>query len=1145
MSDDARILELAAEALDSDKTPEEVCAQNPELLVAVKQRLSWCHSVDVMVENLFPSTSTVRSARTKPVPGAKLPSIPGYDVLGILGRGGAGVVYRVRHVKLNRIVALKMLLSGQYASAADLSRFMREARAVAALGHPNIVQIYDVGELDGLPFYTMEFVEGGTLARKLKGVPHPPSWSAPIVATLARAVHVAHQHGIIHRDLKPGNVLLTPDGTLKITDFGLAVHLTGSALARFEADGAMVDGDAAILRLARERVGTPSYMAPEQAVAPIVDAADISPSIDIYALGTILYEMLTGNPPFQEATAAQTYRRLVTEECAPPSGFNFSVSRDLDAICLKCLNKLPSHRYESAAALADDLDRFVRHEPVKARRSGVVRRVGKWMRRQPAIAAAITAILVLAVVAGGSALWYEAQRARVERSVDADLAEVRQMETAGRWENAEASLRRAEGRLDVRSSDELRKRVSNARSALGVATRLDAIELSRATAGTLAFYKRRADADYETAFRESMGFPPGTPIDRATALISASPVHGALVAALDDWATCAADRQRRNWILELARHADPDPNWRDRLRNSAVWDEPAALEQLSRAAAATGPASALLAVADRLQQLHKDSTALLRRVQKEHLAEFWPNLVLGQALQFRAPVEAGVYFRTALAARPEAAVGYNCIGDSLAAQGHFEEAVPYFKKALDRDPNYVRAKCNLADALKNLGRFDEALEGASQVLRLDPNYAWAHYTMAGALVGQGRPEQAVDQFAIIYNMMPDNPAVEGGYRGVLVQLGRAEEARVVWGKMLETMGDRFSVWTGYPEVCLFVGDEPQYRRARQIMLERFSASNQLSVIEPLARACLLVPPAEYDKDVLHRAVAMADRALAAREKVTERQYQYYIFLKGLADYRTGRFDDAVRRLDDKSLRVMGPCPRFVQAMALKDLGKDADARRVFSEGVTRTDWRAAKANARDPWIYHILRREAEAKVFAGAPPQASGPRSAALSMDPSRSPQDNDERLAILATCQFQKLNARFVEVFTDAVAAEPTFIQSRSMNPAFVLASASCALALCYGSDARADISEGDRSRLRSLACGWLSEELAMQLRFERPKHSESRGWLQRELLEWKRDPGLASLRDPAILRTLTPQQRDESAAFWQSVDDAIARLKDPDQPD
>jgi serine/threonine-protein kinase len=231
---------------------------------------------------------------------------------------------------------------------------MREARAVAALGHPNIVQIYDVGELDGLPYFTMEFVEGGTLARKIASEPQSITNAASVVATLARAVHAAHERGIIHRDLKPGNVLLTYNGTLKITDFGLAIRLTNSALANLQA-GILEDGEGAILALARERAGTPSYMAPEQAVAPCVDPTKIRPSIDIYALGAILYEMLTGKPPFHEATTAETYRKLVTEESVPPSKLNHKVPRDLEAICLRCLKKSPSDRYESAAALADDL----------------------------------------------------------------------------------------------------------------------------------------------------------------------------------------------------------------------------------------------------------------------------------------------------------------------------------------------------------------------------------------------------------------------------------------------------------------------------------------------------------------------------------------------------------------------------------------------------------------------------------------------------------------------------------------------------------------------------------------------------------------------------------------------------------------------
>jgi serine/threonine-protein kinase len=264
-----------------------------------------------------------------------------------------GVVYRAWHSRLNRPVALKMLLAGADARPEDRQRFQREAEAVAALCHPNVVQVYDVGEVDGRPYFTMELLEGGSLAQRLRGAPQPALQAAALVATLADAVHAAHQSGIVHRDLKPGNVLLTADGTPKVTDFGRARWLERNGGGGLTLSGAPL--------------GTPSYMSPCQARA---NKSAMGPATDVWALGAILYELLTGRPPFKGESAMETLHQVVADDPVPPARLNPKVPRDLETICLKCLRKEPAHRYASAAALADDLRRFGRGEPIVARPLG-------------------------------------------------------------------------------------------------------------------------------------------------------------------------------------------------------------------------------------------------------------------------------------------------------------------------------------------------------------------------------------------------------------------------------------------------------------------------------------------------------------------------------------------------------------------------------------------------------------------------------------------------------------------------------------------------------------------------------------------------------------------------------------------------------
>ncbi|HVS38151.1 MAG TPA: protein kinase [Gemmataceae bacterium] len=303
------------------------------------------------------------AARVRPA------TIPGYEILEEIGRGGMGVVYKARQTSLNRLAAVKMILAGGRAGANAHARFQMEAEAAAALRHPQIVQIYEVGEHDNLPFLSLEFMEGGSLAQKTAGKPQPARAAAEMVETLARAVHFAHSRGLIHRDLKPANVLLTADGVLKITDFGLARRL---------------EGDAGLTRTG-EVLGTPSYMAPEQA-AP--GPSGVGTAADVYALGAILYELLTGQPPFQGATAWDVLAQVQSAEPTPPRRVAPKTPADLETICLKCLQKEPQQRYGSAEALADDLRRFLTDRTIQARRAGVRERFWRWGRRNPALAAA-------------------------------------------------------------------------------------------------------------------------------------------------------------------------------------------------------------------------------------------------------------------------------------------------------------------------------------------------------------------------------------------------------------------------------------------------------------------------------------------------------------------------------------------------------------------------------------------------------------------------------------------------------------------------------------------------------------------------------------------------------------------------------------
>src|SRR5216117_266362 len=325
----------------------------------------------------------------KPAPGAKeavsaatmLGELGDYELLEEIGRGAQGVVFRARQKSLNRTVALKVISLGQWASKAHLKRFRREAEAAASLDHPSIVPIYEVGERDGSCYFSMKFVEGGQLDEVVRRSPMSIRQAVELIAKVARTVHYAHEHRILHRDIKPGNILLDAKGEPHLTDYGLA---------------RLVETESTVTRTL-EVLGTPSYMAPEQAAGK---NTQLTSATDVYGLGAVFYQLLTGHPPFAGGTTYETVRLVLETEPRQPRLWNPKIDRDLATICLKCLEKDPQRRYSSALALAEDLEHWLKHEPIRAHPTGVFTRGKKWVRRNPTTALLMTSLVALALALG-------------------------------------------------------------------------------------------------------------------------------------------------------------------------------------------------------------------------------------------------------------------------------------------------------------------------------------------------------------------------------------------------------------------------------------------------------------------------------------------------------------------------------------------------------------------------------------------------------------------------------------------------------------------------------------------------------------------------------------------------------------------------
>ena len=362
---------------------EALAADNDGTLVAASQpdaRGGPCPSRPDQIAAIRSLSSALDPAAKPFDEAAPLPNVPGYEILDRLDRGGMGVVYKARHHQLNRIVALKMVLAGEHADAEILARFHVEAEAVARLRHPHIVEIYDIGTANGVPYIALEYLPGGSLEQLFRQSPQPPRRCAELLVPLAQAIHTAHLAGIVHRDLKPANVLLAEDGTAKITDFGVAKRREGVEQTQ-----------------TGQIIGTPGYMAPEQARG---ESKSVGPAADVYSLGAILYEALTGQPPFQGEAILQTLQKVLNDEPVSPRKLVPHVPADLETICLRALRKDAKDRYPTAQEFADELDRFLHDEPVRARPLSWLEKVCRWCRRKPTLAGLLAATTALMLMAG-------------------------------------------------------------------------------------------------------------------------------------------------------------------------------------------------------------------------------------------------------------------------------------------------------------------------------------------------------------------------------------------------------------------------------------------------------------------------------------------------------------------------------------------------------------------------------------------------------------------------------------------------------------------------------------------------------------------------------------------------------------------------
>jgi eukaryotic-like serine/threonine-protein kinase len=704
-----------------------------------------------------------------------LPSEPctfdDYDILERIAEGGMGVVYKARHRKLERMVALKVLLAGRFARPSDLQRFRNETQIVAGLDHPNILPIYDVGEHDHVPFFSMRLMEGGSLADQLERYREDPQSAARLIAALARAVHYAHQHAVLHRDLKPGNVLIDRNGEPQLTDFGLAKWIEKNN--DLSVPGAII--------------GTPSYMAPEQTRG---GREKVTTAADVYSIGAVLYAVLTGQPPFRGDSPFETLVKVREEEPEPPRSRNPKVDRDLEIICLKCLRKEPERRYESALALAEDLERWLEGSPIKARTMSPVEHTWRWCRRNwlPASLAA-TLLFIIAMVSWSR---FDANRkdAQVVRSVNLLLDKANGSLEQGQWAEANAAVGQAEA-LSLAASEAARQRLAPRLADLRMGVQLEDIRINHLDVDQVGMSLLGAGLRYALAFREYGIDIEGNDPASVARQIQARAIRSKLVAALDHWAQNTASSAERSRLRTIADAADDQaaaiPGRLRHALDTADKSELLRIASESRVTPLSPAAIVSLGTGLRAHGAVEQEVPLLRAAQQIHPGDFWINLELGTALMLSRPGEprdALPFFTAALALSNGNPGVYVYVANAQVKAGELDHAETSYRHAIALKPNLVVARINLGYVLNELGRFKEGEQALVEALELDPSNHLAYYNLGLNLQSQGNNARAAEAYRKAVSLKPDHAEAFNNLGNALTALGRAGEALEAFDKAL-------------------------------------------------------------------------------------------------------------------------------------------------------------------------------------------------------------------------------------------------------------------------------------------------------------------------------------------------------------------------
>ena len=714
-----------------------------------------------------------------------------YELLEEIGRGGQGVVYRARQKSLNRIVALKVIGLGPWATEAHLKRFRREAEAAASLDHPSIVPIYEIGQRDGSCYFSMKFVEGGHLDEPTRREPMSIRRAVELIAKVARTVHFAHEHGILHRDIKPGNILLDAKGEPHLTDFGLA---------------RLVETESTVTRT-QEVMGTPSYMAPEQAAG---ETSKVGRATDVYGVGAVFYQLLTGQPPFAGETTYETTRMLLNTEPRQPRALNAKIDRDLSTICLKCLEKDLQRRYSSALALAQDLEHWLKHEPIQARRTGILTRGKRWVRRNPMMAIAAVSLAGMVACLGviiSKSDWLRAPPGTgiavlpfenlSENKADAYFAEAIQDEILTRL--SKISDLKVIARTSTQHYQSKPENLPRVGAQLGVAYILEGSVQKRTDAARvnvqLINAGTRAHVWAETFDRKLTDlFTVETEIAKTVADTLKAKLTGSEERAI---AAKPTENPEAHELYLKARFF-----WNKRtssdLKTAIEYFNQAIEKDPSYALAYVGLADAYALLTaygaapvsesfPRAEVAAKKALELDESLTEAHTSL---GLLLFYNLDFQGATKE---FERAIAINPNYATAHHWYGlGPLRCVGNADKAIVELKRALQLDPLSLIINADVGVGLVTARRYDEAIAQLRKTIQMDPYFYYAHLHLGKALQLNGQLDEAMAEYKKA-SALNDDPLVVGLLAQGYAKQGQRDEALKTSEQLQQTATQRY-VW---------------------------------------------------------------------------------------------------------------------------------------------------------------------------------------------------------------------------------------------------------------------------------------------------------------------------------------------------------------